>query len=83
MSSNICSRCGTERIVVRVWTEKLEGSTIVNKETRCPNKDCQKIVDEINKRASDKYAKMQQISRNRAHMRKAASDARRAEKVAA
>ncbi len=42
-----CIRCGKTRIVKRVWKEKLEhGSIITHTETVCPDKECQKAVDE-------------------------------------
>lgn len=43
---NICYRCGRERIVLRVWVEKLENSTIENKETACPDKECQEATEQ-------------------------------------
>ena len=44
---NPCSRCGTERIVVRTWKEKVDSSVITNTETACPHKECQIEVDKI------------------------------------
>ncbi|MEX2027903.1 MAG: hypothetical protein WD988_00195 [Candidatus Curtissbacteria bacterium] len=42
-----CIRCGKMRIVSRVWKEKLEyGSIVTHTETVCPDKECQKLVDE-------------------------------------
>jgi hypothetical protein len=46
--SNPCIRCGKERIVAKERTEKIgAGSgTITYIQTICPDKECQKIVDE-------------------------------------
>lgn len=52
---NVCPRCGKKRIVVRIWKEKIEGSTIENIETACPDKLCQKMTDnDIKKRLQKK-----------------------------
>ena len=42
-----CIRCGKIRIVGRVWTDKVErGNPITHTQMVCPDKDCQKIVEE-------------------------------------
>lgn len=56
---NICPRCGKERIVVRIWKEKIEGSTIENIETACPDKQCQKITDQDNKKMAQKRLQLE------------------------
>ena len=47
--SNPCIRCGKERIDGKSWKEKVVShfgtSYIVHTETRCPDKECQKIVE--------------------------------------
>lgn len=63
MSSKIinpCTRCGKERIEGKKWKEEIATffgtSTIVHTETVCPDKECQKIVEEkleIQKQKSD------------------------------
>lgn len=53
--SNPCSRCGTERVLLRTWTEKTDNSVIVNREMICPNPECQKEVVKENKKQTDKY----------------------------
>lgn len=49
-SSNPCTRCGKERINGKTWKEKIVShfgtSFIVHTETTCPDKECQKIVQE-------------------------------------
>ena len=42
--SNPCIRCGKERITVRVYKEKIGGSTIIQTETACPDSGCQTLV---------------------------------------
>ncbi len=51
---NLCSRCGKERVVTRIWKEKVFGSYITTTESACPDKDCQKIVNKENKKLADK-----------------------------
>lgn len=44
-SLNLCVRCGKERIAVKTWVE-LGNFPITRTDTICPDKDCQKIVDD-------------------------------------
>lgn len=48
--TNLCVRCGKQRIDGKTWKEKVEShfgsSYIVHTETVCPDKECQKIVNE-------------------------------------
>lgn len=67
--SNPCIRCGKERIVARVWKEKMGNSVIINTETKCPDPECQKIVDSDNKRVKDKHLAMKLKSEQRAQQR--------------
>ncbi|OGK62070.1 hypothetical protein A2334_04365 [Candidatus Roizmanbacteria bacterium RIFOXYB2_FULL_38_10] len=78
--SNPCTRCGTERIVSRIWKEKLDNSTIINTDMICPNPACQKQVVEDNKRRTDKYAALKRKSEQRAVDRKATLRARKMKK---
>lgn len=80
---NPCVRCGQERRVVRTWKEKMGNSVIINVETACPNKACQKIVETENKKQHDKYMMLRLRSEQRAAERKATKDAIRAAKLAA
>lgn len=47
---NPCTRCGKERIEGKKWKEEVATffgtSTIVHTDTVCPDKECQKIVEE-------------------------------------
>jgi len=43
----VCIRCGKTRIFARRWKEKTDrGTVIIHEETVCPDKECQKIVDQ-------------------------------------
>ena len=48
--SNPCTRCGNERIISKSWEETVKtfyGTTmVVHTLTVCPNRECQKIVEE-------------------------------------
>lgn len=48
--ANPCTRCGKQRIDGKTWKEKIEthfgASYIIHTETVCPDKACQKIVEE-------------------------------------
>jgi hypothetical protein len=67
--SNPCSRCGTERVILRTWEEKIGASVVISTEMICPNRDCQKKVDKDNKADSDKRAAMKLRSEQRLHRR--------------
>ena len=66
---NNCYRCGRERIVLRVWKEKVENSVIENTESVCPDKKCQEVVDQEIRRQRYKYMqtenKRKEMLRNR------------------
>lgn len=81
--SNPCIRCGTERVVVKKWKEKVGESYIVTTETACPDADCQKKVDLENRRQLEKTTAMRLRSETRALQRKAMKDAERASKLKA
>jgi hypothetical protein len=53
-TGNPCSRCGTQRIVVKTWTEKIGNNMATMEETACPDPACQKEVDLENQKQSDK-----------------------------
>lgn len=60
LADTSCIRCGKTRIIKRVWKEKLEyGSIITHTETVCPDRDCQKLVDE---RFEQARAKREQLA---------------------
>lgn len=75
---NLCTRCGTERVVSKTWKEKIGQSIVITTENVCPNNQCQKKVDMENKRQHDKYAALKLRSEQRVVERKAAKDAARA-----
>jgi len=47
--SNLCIRCGKERIVVKTWNEEIQTerrmTVITHTLTSCPDETCQKAVD--------------------------------------
>jgi len=67
---NPCSRCGKERVVVRIWKEKVDSSVITNTETACPDKACQMEVDKINKKQQERSAALKRESEKRLQSRK-------------
>ena len=80
INSNPCFRCGKERILLREYKENVGGSLIITREMICPDKECQKIVNQNNKKQNEKNALMRRRSEQRALGRKAASNARKATK---
>lgn len=64
ISTNPCTRCGKERIVARVWQEKIKTFSGFIVETRsdnvCPDKECQKLVEKELKAQWEKREKMRQ-----------------------
>lgn len=78
--SNPCSRCGTERVIVRTWKERVGNSIVTNTEKKCPNPECQKIVDLENKKLRDKNAALKLRSEQRAIDRRAAQATAKAKK---
>lgn len=60
--SNPCTRCGKQRIDGKTWKEKIEShfgtSYIIHTETVCPDKECQKIVEEKMNQLRQKTADM-------------------------
>ena len=79
---NLCPRCGSQRIVAKVWEEQLGASTIKNKLMVCPDKKCQKKIDEENKKQEEKAAEMKRRAEARLQQRKAFKDAERAQRDA-
>ena len=45
--SNKCNRCGKERVVVKTHKEKVGSSYVFYREMTCPDKECQKRVDDV------------------------------------
>lgn len=75
-----CIRCGKERIISKVWEEKIDDSVIINTEMVCPDPECQKKVDASNKMHKDKYAAIKQRSADRVENRKAIQKAKKDKK---
>ncbi len=57
-STTNCIRCGKPRIFWRKWKdrENNKGSQILHVETVCPDKECQKLVDEKFQEMRDRRA---------------------------
>lgn len=43
---NPCVRCGKERIILKEWTEKVGQGILTHIDTICPDRECQKIIDD-------------------------------------
>ena len=80
--SSPCIRCGKERVVSKVWEEKIDDSVIINTETVCPDPECQKKVNALNKKQQDKYAAIKERSAQRVVNRKALQKAKKDKKNA-
>ena len=69
-----CTRCGTERIVAKTWTEtvKIFGgrSVVTHTDTVCPDPECQKIVEAALTVAREKHEDMQRRHEERLKQRK-------------
>lgn len=63
--SNPCIRCGKERVVVRIWKERIAGSPVTNIETKCPDPECQKKVDTDNRKYHEQNEKNRVRAQNR------------------
>jgi len=48
--SNLCVRCRKERVAVKTWEEKINGSSVFFTLASCPDLSCQKIVDQENEK---------------------------------
>ena len=68
---NPCSRCGTQRILLKSSREKIGNSFVITTQKICPKPECQKIVDRENKKQKDKNAARRLNSENRAMQRRA------------
>jgi hypothetical protein len=77
---NPCSRCGTQRILLKSSREKIGNSVVITTQKICPNPGCQKIVDQENKKQKDRNAARRLNSENRALQRRAVKDEERSKK---
>ncbi len=69
---NICFRCGKERIVSKVYEERVGISTVVTTEMICPDKLCQAANDkdirkQKNKRIEREERKKESLKARRRH----------------
>jgi len=53
MSSNVCPRCGKQRVDGKTWSEGVGISKVKVVMTVCPDKKCQEIVDRQYKEDKD------------------------------
>lgn len=61
--SNPCIRCGKERIILKTWTENLGYALLTRTDTICPDKICQKAVnDDLEEKRLKKEAIMNRKS---------------------
>lgn len=53
-----CDRCGSKRKVTKTWTERIENSysfmTLYHSQVICTNKDCQKELEEVERKEKEK-----------------------------
>lgn len=70
IAHSVCVLCGNPRVVVRVWKEVIDDSVITNTETACSNAECQKKVDQENKKQKDRYLAMKLKSQERMFRRR-------------
>jgi hypothetical protein len=45
--TSVCIVCGKRRIIVASHEEKIGNSTVIYKETICPDSECQKKVEKV------------------------------------
>lgn len=60
---NPCIRCGTPRIDGKSWKEKSGNSFVFYTKTICPDRACQKILDQ---ETADRIAKNELMLKNKA-----------------
>ncbi len=65
-AESLCIRCGLERIFASKWVDKsAKGPAITHTRMVCPDKKCQKIVDEQLKERSDRLTAFRENSQKR------------------
>lgn len=65
MATTQCIRCGKTRILDKSWTEEVNGATTTYTKMVCPDKECQKTVEEQLKRENDRVRMIQEQSLKR------------------
>jgi len=78
---NICFRCGKERIIIKVWKEKIGNSVVENTETACPDKECQKATEKDIKKQKDKRLQLEKRKRDSLRDRKRAVNKKNSKEV--
>lgn len=76
--SNKCNRCGKERVVIKTRREKVGSSYVISREMSCPDKECQKKVNEILSKEKTKRdnVRIEQIKREEERKQRVASSHR-------
>ena len=64
-NSNLCIRCGKQRLVVKTWQEKIGYSLVTTKEMACPDSACQKKVNQSNEKQKARQEALKLRSRRR------------------
>lgn len=64
-NTSLCIRCGKQRIIGKIWKEKINGSLVTYTQTVCPDPECQKIVEEQLQVKKDKLEDIHQKSLER------------------
>jgi len=67
---NICYRCGKERIVTKIWKEKIGNSIVENTETVCPDKKCQQAANKDIRKQKNKRLQIEKRKRESIRNRK-------------
>ncbi len=60
---SVCIQCGKTRILLKRWKDRGEfdkGTVIAHEETVCPDKECQKIVDDKFQEMRDRRTKTEE-----------------------
>lgn len=71
--SNVCNRCGKQRILVKTWTEEVitanGTSELTYTQYACPDESCQKIVDEELQAKQDAHHEREMLAKKREEAR--------------
>jgi hypothetical protein len=68
--SNICTRCGKDRVVTKTYKEKVGGSYVTYREMACPDPECQKKVQAVLTKEKDKRVLIKNEQNRREEERK-------------
>jgi hypothetical protein len=78
--TNLCVRCGNERIVIKTSEEIYGSSVVITRETACSNVECQKVVDSDNQKQVARTAELKSKSEQRALQRRTTKASEKGEK---